>query len=109
MPITLSIIIPVKNGISTICQCLDAIFAQTLIEQTEVIVIDSGSTDGTLEALKKYTLRLYQIPPEEFNHGATRNYGVSLAKGELIYFPVQDDVPINSKIVERMASHFRNT
>lgn len=90
--INISIIIPVKNGISTIKQCLDAIFAQTLIDQTEVIIIDSGSTDGTLDIVRLYPVRLYQIPPESFNHGATRNYGVSLAKGEFVVMTVQDAV-----------------
>ncbi len=80
----ISIVIPVKDGISTIKQCLDAIFAQTLIDQTEVIIIDSGSTDGTLDIINLYPVRLYQIPPGTFNHGATRNYGVSLTKGEFV-------------------------
>jgi rhamnosyltransferase len=102
----ISIIIPVKNGITTIKQCLDAIYSQTLIDQTEVIVIDSGSTDGTLAILKEYPVRLYQIPPQDFNHGETRNYGVSLAKGELIYFTVQDATAVDIEMVERMASHF---
>lgn len=104
----ISIIIPVKNGIATIRQCLDAIFAQTLIDQTEVIVIDSGSTDGTLEVLQEYPIRLYQIPPENFNHGTTRNYGVSLTKGEFIVMTVQDAVATDNKWLEKITLPFYN-
>lgn len=107
--LNISIIIPVKNGIATIRQCLDAIFAQTLIDQTEVIVIDSGSTDGTLEVLKQYPVRLFQIPPEAFNHGTTRNYGVSLAKGDFVVMTVQDAVATDNKWLEKMLRHFEDT
>lgn len=106
--ITFSIIIPVKNGIATIRQCLDAISSQTLIDQTEVIVIDSGSTDGTLTILKEYPVRLYQIHPQDFNHGETRNYGVSLAKGEFVMMTVQDAWSEDKLIFQRMLAHFSN-
>lgn len=106
--VLISIIIPVKNGIATIAQCLDAIFAQTLIDQTEVIVIDSGSSDGTLELLKNYPLRLYQIPPHEFNHGATRNYGVSLARGKYVVMTVQDAVAVDEMWLETLVHHFKD-
>jgi len=89
----ISIIIPVKNGISTIEACLSEIFKQTLISDTEVIIIDSGSTDSTLEIVKKYPIILHQIPPEEFGHGKTRNLGVSIAKGEFVVMTVQDARP----------------
>jgi rhamnosyltransferase len=105
---TISIIIPVKNGITTIKQCLDAIYSQTLINQTEVIIIDSGSTDGTLDILKNYPVRLYQIPPEEFNHGATRNYGVSLAKGDFIMMTVQDAIAMDNSWLEKLLTHFKD-
>lgn len=46
--VLISIVIPVINGISTLRNCLGAIQRQTLIDQTEIIFIDSGSTDYTL-------------------------------------------------------------
>ncbi|MCU4165563.1 glycosyltransferase family 2 protein [Carboxylicivirga caseinilyticus] len=102
----ISIIIPVKNGIATINACLHAIFSQTLIDQTEVIIIDSGSTDGTLDIISQYPVRLYQIPPEAFNHGTTRNYGISLAKGDYIMMTVQDAIAPDEYWLEIMHSHF---
>ena len=107
--IKISIVIPVKNGEKTIVKCLDAIQSQTLFSQSEVIIIDSGSTDGTLEILAKYPfIRLYQIAPDEFNHGGTRNYGVSLAKGEFVVMTVQDAWAASDDWLEIMYNHFKD-
>jgi rhamnosyltransferase len=46
---TVSVVIPAKNGRPTIGPCLDAVLAQEYDGPVDVLVIDSGSTDGTLE------------------------------------------------------------
>ncbi|WP_241237921.1 glycosyltransferase family 2 protein [Pseudoflavitalea rhizosphaerae] len=104
--VLISVIIPVKNGDTWIDACIRGIMGQTLFSQCEIIVIDSGSTDGTLEALEAYPVRLYQIPPESFNHGETRNFGVSLAKGKFIALTVQDAVPSDDQWLNRLYSCF---
>jgi len=104
--VLISIVIPVKNGSSTLRSCLDGIFTQTLIHSTEVIVIDSGSSDGTLEILKTYPVKVHQIEPREFNHGSTRNLGVSLSKGRFVVMTVQDATPADDKWLETMLRHF---
>lgn len=106
----ISIVIPVKNGSKTIAKCLDAIKIQTLFRQTEVVIIDSGSTDSTLVALKEYPfVRLYKIKSRDFNHGETRNYGVSLAKGEIVIFTVQDAVPVNNDWLSKFVKCFNKS
>ncbi len=102
----ISIVIPVKNGVNTLASCLSGIMNQTMISVCEIIIIDSGSTDGTLGLLKNYPVDVYQIPPSEFNHGDTRNYGVSLAKGEFVVMTVQDATPADEFWLERMYRHF---
>ncbi len=105
----ISIFIPVKNAASTIAKCIDGIKKQTLFKQTEVIIIDSGSTDNTIEILENYKfIRLYKIPPEDFSHGGTRNYGVSLAKGEFVVMTVQDAYPATDDWLEIMIKHFED-
>ncbi|MDF1547659.1 MAG: glycosyltransferase family 2 protein [Bacteroidales bacterium] len=105
----ISIVIPVKNGEKTIQKCLDAIKIQSLFNQSEVIIIDSGSIDRTLEILNDYPyIRIFKIKPEEFNHGATRNYGVSLANGEFVVMTVQDAWASNNNWLEIMYSHFKD-
>ncbi|MCX6278695.1 MAG: glycosyltransferase family 2 protein [Bacteroidetes bacterium] len=104
----ISVIIPVKNGIDTLQSCLDGVFRQTLRDKIEVIVIDSGSTDGTLELLKNYPVRVHHLPPKEFNHGETRNLGVQLSKGTFVLMTVQDATPAKDNWIELMLVHFDN-
>lgn len=102
----ISVVIPVKNGMTTLGSCLDGLFSQTLIDQTEVIIIDSGSTDGTPDLLKEYPVIVHPIDPKDFNHGDTRNLGVSLAKGEFIFMSVQDATPTEPDFLEKMLRNF---
>lgn len=104
----ISIVIPVKNGIDTLGSCLDGIFRQTMKDKLEVIVIDSGSTDGTLDLLQRYPVHVHHLPPKDFNHGETRNLGAQLAKGEFVVMTVQDATPASDDWLEIMAGHFRN-
>lgn len=88
-----SILIPTKNGAQDIGACLEAIFSQKGAGPLEVLVIDSGSTDATVEITRRYPVRLEQIPPETFHHARTRNYAAGLAKGEVLVFLSQDAIP----------------
>jgi rhamnosyltransferase len=86
----ISIVIPVKNGGADLRRCLEAIAAQRVDREVEVVVVDSGSTDGSDTLAEAAGARVHRIPPDEFNHGATRNLGVSLARGETLVFTSQD-------------------
>lgn len=88
-----SIVIPTKNGGKTLEKVLSAIFSQKTSYTFEVICVDSGSTDETINTIKKYDVKLYTIQPSEFGHGKTRNFGASKGTGEFIVFLTQDAVP----------------
>lgn len=90
-----SIIIPTKNGGSILENVLKSIFSQKTDFEFEVICIDSGSSDNTIETIKQFNCKIFHIPPEEFGHGRTRNYGASKAKGEYLLFITQDALPAN--------------
>src|SRR4051812_45617109 len=89
----ISVVIPVKNGAYWLDECIQGIMQQTLFHQTEIIAIDSGSTDRSVEILEKYPVRIYRILPADFNHGLTRNYGAQLSRGEYVVMTVQDAKP----------------
>ncbi|MGH9483639.1 MAG: glycosyltransferase family 2 protein, partial [Terriglobales bacterium] len=91
-----SVLIPVKNQQARIRSCLDAVYAQQG-PKFEVIVVDSGSTDGTLEILGGYPLRLVQIPPQDFHHARTRNRLAALAQSDLLVYLGGDAVPQSSQ------------
>lgn len=59
----------------------------------EMIVVDSGSTDGTVERVKTWGVRLVEIPPGEFGHGRTRNYAARLADAAYVVYLTQDAIP----------------
>jgi glycosyltransferase involved in cell wall biosynthesis len=101
-----SILIPTKNGAEAMEACLAAIYAQKGTGPFEVIIIDSGSTDGTLEIARRYPVRLEQIPPEAFHHARTRNYAASLAKGEVLVFLSQDAIPASDTWLAAFLSNF---
>ncbi|HVG42674.1 MAG TPA: glycosyltransferase family 2 protein [Chitinophagaceae bacterium] len=104
--ILISVVIPVKDGAPWLHECLQAIMNQTLIDQTEIIVIDSGSTDGTLDILKNYNAKVHSINPKDFNHGLTRNYAVQFCKGEYIVMTVQDARATDNKWLQNLMDGF---
>lgn len=103
---TISILLLTKNGIEYLEEVLRAIFSQKLPDTFEVIAIDSGSTDGTLEVLRRYPVRVKEIAPEEFNHGMTRNLGIAMAHGEFVVLMTQDATPSTESWLEKMLAHF---
>jgi glycosyltransferase involved in cell wall biosynthesis/GT2 family glycosyltransferase len=88
--VSVSVVIPVKDGGPLLARVLDAVRAQG---ELELIVIDSGSRDGSVELARGAADELIEIPPEEFGHGRTRNLGAERSSGELICFLTQDAVP----------------
>ena len=89
---SISIIIPAYNVEKYLKVALVSIKAQTELPD-EVILIDDGSTDGTLEVAKAFELSVaYQVLSIENNgQGNARNLGVSLASSEYVYFFDSDD------------------
>jgi rhamnosyltransferase len=99
-----SIVIPTKNGGDLFAKVLDALTQQTLWNRTELIIIDSGSQDNTVVIAKQAGATVIEILPQEFNHGATRDYGISLARSEAIILTVQDAVPMNNNLLQALLS-----
>ncbi len=97
-PLSVSVVIPAKDGRPTIGPCLDAVLAQEYDGPVDVLVIDSGSTDGTLDDVRaRPAVKLHRIPPQAFDHGDTRNLGAGLTEGEAIVFLVQDAEPVGRR------------
>ncbi|MBU1565909.1 MAG: glycosyltransferase [Proteobacteria bacterium] len=94
---SISVIIPTINGGDLFQESLEMILAQTINVPLEIIVIDSGSYDQTVQLCAKYPVKLIQIPASSFNHSSTRNLAVSTAQGNICVLTVQDAIPVNRK------------
>ena len=92
--VEISVLIPSYNVEKYIRECLDSIANQTF-EDMEIICIDDGSTDSILDILNKYALKDSRIRVYENNANKgvayTRNYLLSLAKGQYVSFIDADD------------------
>lgn len=86
-----SVIIPTYNRAGLVAATLDSIFAQSF-RDFEVIVIDDGSTDHTLEVLSAYGDRITVIRQKGAGPGAARNAGIAVARGEYVCFLDSDDL-----------------
>jgi len=95
------------NGETYLERILVAVLAQQVEGEVEVLVLDSGSTDSTLDIVARYpTVRLHQIPNSEFGHGKTRNLAASLAKGEFVAFLTHDAIPTDDLWLAHMLGPF---
>jgi rhamnosyltransferase len=102
-----SIIILTKNAGERFEELMKRIGDQTY-QDFEILVIDSGSKDRTIEIAKKYGCRVYNIEPEEFHHSRTRNLGAELAEGSYLIYITQDALPIENNLVEKIIKPLEN-
>lgn len=82
---TISIVIRTLNESDHLPALLDSIAQQTTIPD-EVVLVDSGSTDNTVELAEARGLKIVHIPPGEFTFGRALNWGCEAAKGEILVF-----------------------
>lgn len=88
-----SVIIPVYNSEKYLEKCLNSLIKQTL-EDIEIVCINDGSTDNSLEILNAYAKkdrRIKVLSQKNLKQGAARNNGLKIAQGEFISFVDSDD------------------
>ncbi len=102
-----SILIRTKNEERHIGQTLSVIFSQSY-KNYEVLIVDSGSTDRTLEIAKQYPVIIYEIKPEDFTWGYSLNYGFRLAKGKYVVCLSAHSLPISGDWLEIIVSNFND-
>ena len=88
-PLKCSVVVRAYNEGKNIGRLFTGIQQQTL-EDVEVILVDSGSTDDTVPIAEKYGVKVVHINPEEFTFGRSLNRGIQAARGERqVSFPEQ--------------------
>jgi len=98
---TISIVILMKNGAQYLHNLVKALSRQVTQEDIEVVVVDSGSTDGSVKLLRDLCdlhgvrLELASVAPADFGHGRTRNHAIDMASGDIIAILSQDALPVS--------------
>ncbi|PPF60948.1 glycosyltransferase family 2 protein [Clavibacter michiganensis] len=97
------------NGEQYLEEILLAVETQELDGDVDVLVIDSGSRDRTLEIVKAHPqVRLHEIPNSDFGHGKTRNLAASLAKGTYIAYLTHDAIPADKHWLRELLAPMRD-
>ncbi|MEW6778186.1 MAG: glycosyltransferase [Bdellovibrionota bacterium] len=99
-----SIAIPVRDGAATLPRLLEALSQQRTQASVEIVAVDSGSRDGSVEILRAAKAEVFEIPPEEFGHGRTRNLLLSKTRGEIVFLFSQDAVPLDERYLDSLAT-----
>ncbi len=97
----ISIILPTRNGAATIRELLVVLCRQTVLSH-ELLVVDSSSSDQTVEIAKEFGAEVVVIPEEEFDHGGTRTMISKKAQGDILIFLTQDVVPASTDALVKL-------
>jgi len=81
---------------------------QSDCEHPEIIVVDSGSTDSTVEIAESHKVKLIKMPKSEFNYSKSLNLGIESSTGGLIVILSAHSIPCNNDWLQRMCAHFEN-
>jgi glycosyltransferase involved in cell wall biosynthesis len=102
--LNISIVIPVFNSQSTLHQCLNSIL-EAINENDEVIIVNDGSTDKSLEMIKNFSDFKIINNKKNYGAGASRNIGALHSTSEIILF-VDSDIIVDKKHLAKVREHF---
>jgi glycosyltransferase involved in cell wall biosynthesis len=101
-----SVAIPVRNGGATFPPLLDAIRAQRIDREVEIVVADNASTDGSREEAERRGAAIVDVPLGEFSHGGTREMLMHRSRGEHVVFVTDDVLPASDTWLAELLAGF---
>ena len=107
----ISVIVPVYNVQKYLAECIESIINQTL-QEIEIICVNDGSTDNSLQILKEYDqkdARIKIIDKENQGQGYARKVGLDIAKGKYILFLDSDDKYISNSVFCKLYDYMENS
>lgn len=102
-----SVVIRAYNEAKHIGHLLKGITQQTL-DDVEIILVDSGSTDDTLSIASRYPVLVVNISPQEFTFGRSLNWGIAAARGKFIVIISAHCYPVYPDWLEKMLAPFED-
>jgi rhamnosyltransferase len=104
--VIVSVAIPVLNGGASFREVLPVVARQRIDAEVELVVADSGSTDGTREFALAQGAKVVDVAPGTFSHGGTRNLLMEHSSGDYVAFLTDDAVPASERWLERLVGAF---
>jgi glycosyltransferase involved in cell wall biosynthesis len=105
---TLSVVIVTKNEEDRICNCIESVFrAADGLEPFEVVLVDSSSTDRTVDLAREYPITVLRIPEEHISVGAGRFVGQQVARGDLM-LQADGDMELREDWLEHAITYLRS-
>ncbi len=101
-----TVAIPVLNGARYLDEVLTAVRDQEVDGPVEILIWDSGSSDGSLEIAARHGATVHQIPKREFSHGGTRNRMAAMAQARYVAFITQDATPASPQWLASLLEGF---
>jgi rhamnosyltransferase len=106
--VTIDAVIPVLNGFPEIRACIEGLLMQS-VRIRRILVLDSGSTDGTLEYLKDIEyVTILPVASGTFNHGLTRNLGWQHSDADFLFYTVQDARTVHADVIANLLAPFQD-
>lgn len=106
MSCSTTVAIPVLNGGRALARTLAAIEAQRTKGTVEILICDSGSSDGSPELARSFGAQVVEIEPAQFSHGRTRNLLMERSHGKHVAFLTQDATPADERWLSRLVDGF---
>ena len=88
-----SVVLLTKDGGDLLRRTIDLLLRQTTTFSYEIVAVDSGSSDGFCGYAREVGARVFEIPPESFSYGATRDFAFGRARGTILVTLSQDAMP----------------
>ena len=104
---TVSVVVRALNEAEHLPRLLDG-FAHQTMQPDEIVLVDSGSTDGTVEIAERAGLTISHIRPGDFTFGRALNQGCEAAKGEILVFVSAHVYPSDTRWLEELLAPFAN-
>jgi len=96
------IAILVRDAGGLLPRLLDAVFSQRTLRRFEVLAIDSGSSDGSLDVLRRDGVRLIEIPRDTFDWGRTRDFAYGQSSAPIMVNLSQDAIPMRTDWLDNL-------
>jgi rhamnosyltransferase len=107
--VRISLVIPTLNAGPLFDEVLESILALRGTRFDELVAVDSGSSDGTVDKLRRAGFAVHEIPKAQFDHGGTRDLGISKTTGDVVVLLVQDATLQGADWLQKMVEPFADS